>query len=183
MVSLQGQLLLAAPSMLDPNFERVVVLMVEHGEQGALGLVLNRPTEVSLGDAVASVSDAEVSVEARLRQGGPCEGPLMVVHRDADHAQAEVLPGVYFSTEQALVERLMRDPSGGAMYFAGYAGWGPGQVEGEIGAGSWLVTAGSAERVFGVEASAWTALVREVSKKALGARFDPKIIPPDPSVN
>ena len=182
-MTLQGHILLAAPSMLDPNFERAVVLMVQHNDEGALGLVLNRPTEVSLREAIAAVSDVDVEVDVELRQGGPCEGPLMVVHREQDHAQSEVLPGVFFSTEQDLVEQLMMDDSDSAMYFAGYAGWGPGQLEGEIGSGSWLVTEGSVERVFHLDHDVWTAMVRDESKRRLGDSMNPKAVPPDPSVN
>ena len=186
MENLQGQLLLAAPSMLDPNFERAVILMVEHGTSGALGLILNRPTQLSVHEAVEDGVESAQGVRQVLRKGGPCEGPLMVLHGDADSSQLEVMPGVHFATEQELVESVMtaHDPAGApAMFFAGYAGWGPGQLEEEIMAEAWLVVAAKPDEVFTAGPDSWSQLVRRLAKEAMRASINPNIIPPDPSVN
>src|SRR5437764_733950 len=100
MTSLQGQLLIASPKLLDPNFAQSVILMIQHNDEGALGLVLNRPLGMSVRSAWEQVSEIPCEIESPLLKGGPCEGPLMVVHTSAALSQVEVLPGVYFSTEK-----------------------------------------------------------------------------------
>ncbi len=206
MQNLQGQLLLAAPSMLDPNFERAVVLVVEHGESGAIGLILNRPTHLAVRDVVPAEVEVAQSVGQVLRKGGPCEGPLMVLHGDKASSQIEVVPGVHFATEQDLVEAVMRaaggaggsdgepeaessdhgqhdgDP-GQVLYFAGYAGWGPQQLEAEIAGEAWLVVPAAADEVFAADGRSWSRLVRTLAREAVRHSLNPKIVPPDPSVN
>lgn len=185
--------------MDDPNFGRAVVLMVEHGEQGALGLVLNKPTDVSvcdvLPDALAQLLDEPAGDDQALRHGGPCRGPLMVLHRCDEASQVEVFPGMHFATHDELVEMVLRQQaeansaSGGrssgrsVLYFAGYAGWGPGQLEDEIRRDAWSVVSGNAEAVFGVDGTLWTRLVRDAAQTALKRTMNPKIVPPDASLN
>ncbi|MEM1099195.1 MAG: YqgE/AlgH family protein [Planctomycetota bacterium] len=198
MTSLQGKLLLASPAMEDPNFGAAVVLMVEHGEEGALGLVINKPTTALVRDVLpdelqelVEASDADESDEQSLRHGGPCRGPLMVLHRCDEASQVEVLPGLHFATHQELVEIVLRDLVGAddsaaerrVLYFAGYAGWGPGQLEGEIEEDAWAVVSTDTDAVFGVDETTWTRLVRDVSKEALRRTMNPKIVPPDASLN
>ncbi len=181
--NLQGHLLLAAPSMLDPNFERTVILLVHHNDEGALGLVLNKPTPMRVRDALPASVEHGHEVEDVLRKGGPCEGPLMVLHGSAEASQVEVLPGVYFATEQDLVERVMESAEGRTMYFAGYAGWGPGQLEDEIAADAWMVLEGQPDEVFGAGHDTWSRLVRTLAKEAMKQQINPNIVPDDPSLN
>src|SRR5687767_11112387 len=97
MTSLQGQLLIASPKLVDPNFFHTVILLVQHNDEGALGLVLNRPLRTTVKEMWREVAeDEECEVEGPLHQGGPCEGALMVVHADAAEAEAQVTDGVYF---------------------------------------------------------------------------------------
>src|SRR5437660_1340859 len=100
MKSLQGQLLLASSRLPDPNFARTVILMVRHGEEGALGLVLNRPLETTVHEACSEVLETPCAAEGFLYQGGPCEGPLMALHTNADASDMDVIEGVYFTTER-----------------------------------------------------------------------------------
>ena len=196
MSNLQGKLLLASPAMDDPNFGRAVILLVEHGEQGALGLVLNKPTAVPvrdvLPDALRELLDESDNQPIALRHGGPCRGPLMVLHRCGAASQIEVLPGMHFATEEALVAAVLGeaaetddavDKGQRVLFFAGYAGWGPGQLEGEIADDAWAVLPGDVEAVFGVDVTTWTRLVREVSKDTLRRSMNPNIVPPDASLN
>src|SRR4051812_11769682 len=104
MKSLQGQLLIASPKLMDPNFFKSVVLVVQHGDGGALGLILNRRIDVTVQSAWGQVSEGTCEVEGNLHQGGPCEGPLMVVHGEESLGQLEVLPGIHFSTERESIE-------------------------------------------------------------------------------
>src|SRR3982751_5237695 len=103
MKSLKGHLLISSPRLMDPNFVRTVVLMVQHGEEGALGLILNRPLQATVRDVCEKVLETPCEIEAPLHQGGPCEGPLMVLHTDADGGiggEVEVMPGVHFTAER-----------------------------------------------------------------------------------
>src|ERR1700748_1927959 len=107
MKSLQGYLLVASPKLLDPNFSRSVVLIVQHNDEGALGLVLNRPLDTTIDMVWDQVSQVPCLRDDPLHQGGPCEGTLMVLHGDPSLSPVQVLPGVYFNTEKESVEQLI----------------------------------------------------------------------------
>src|SRR5688572_22739803 len=96
--SLQGQVLVASPDLLDPNFLRAVVLIVQHNEQGALGLILNRRTHAKLKQVWEQVSPQPCESEEYVHAGGPVEGPLMALHTNAELGESEVVPGLYIGT-------------------------------------------------------------------------------------
>ena len=138
--SLKGRLLVATPDMADPNFLGTVVLLLEHGPQGGLGLVLNRPTTTPLRTPLPRWSSL-ASAPATIFRGGPVE-PTAVIGLARAEAMPEdrwspVLPGLG-------VVDLRGEPGDGVIQalrvFSGYAGWGAAQVEGELSAGGWLVT-------------------------------------------
>jgi putative transcriptional regulator len=184
MNSLQGKLLIAAPQMDDPNFARSVLLMIQHDEEGAMGLILNRPLETTLQEALDQSGEEEAAgsdaPNLPLHQGGPCEGPLMVVHTHASVSQVEVMEGVHFSTERPNVEWLLENNQGPIKFFLGYAGWSPGQLEAEIEAGGWLTAAATAESVFADGENQWQRLHAQLT---LGRGLNPRIIPIDPRLN
>ena len=181
MTTLQGQLLIATTQLLDPNFMRCVVLIVQHGEEGSLGLVLNRPLALSVKEACEQVLDTEdCAVAGSMHQGGPCEGPLMVVHNHDTAGQTEVVPGLYFTTEREQIEWLLKNSHVATKFFVGYAGWGAGQLETELGSGSWLLAPATPVRVFEGGEEQWTRVIREVT---MGRWIDPKDLPDDPSLN
>lgn len=183
MTSLQGQLLIASPKLVDPNFFHTVVLIVQHNDEGALGLVLNRPLQTSVKDMWEQVAEEEAEVGGFLHQGGPMEGPLMVVHDDDLSAEIEVSQELYFCTSRDRVEKLMADGSAKMKFFVGYAGWTAGQLEAEMSESSWLTMPANAKLVFEGDEHLWTDLVRAISRKAVTHLVDPKRIPDDPSVN
>jgi putative transcriptional regulator len=164
----------------DPNFLHTVVLMIQHDREGALGLVLNQPLETSIAEAVAAVVEAPCRCEGHLYQGGPCEGPLMVVHTHPKAGEIEALPGIFFSTEQAKVEWLLENNSGPIKFFSGYAGWGAGQLEAELEAGGWYVLETQGPQIFEGGDHQWRQLVAQI---ALGHPVNPSIIPEDPRLN
>jgi putative transcriptional regulator len=183
MKSLKGQILLASARLQDPNFVRSVVFLVQHGEEGALGLILNRPLETTVRQVCDQVSAGACAVEGYMHQGGPCEGLLMVLHSQERFADAEVVPGVYFSTERDKIESIMETGEGESKFFVGYSGWGAGQLETEMEGGSWLTVPGTAPQVFlGGEAldEQWSRLTARVT---LSQYIDPERIPEDPSLN
>jgi putative transcriptional regulator len=176
----KGQLLIASPRLVDPNFAHAIVLMVQHGEDGALGLIVNRPLEVSVAEALEQVMEGEQTAPGTLYEGGPCDGPLMVVHCDPGASQIEIADGMHFTAERSQIETLVRNDSNPIRFFVGYAGWSPGQLERELQSGSWLIATADRLRVFTAGDKLWSRLVAELS---LRPWVDPERIPPDPSVN
>lgn len=140
MESLAGRLLLASPALFDPNFRRTVVLMTEHGDEGAAGLVLNRPSETAVAEAVPALAPL-VEEGAPVYVGGPVqrEAVLVLAEFDEPSEAASLVVGdvgfvggdVDFDLVAAATRRVR--------VFAGYAGWGAGQLEAELEEGSWLV--------------------------------------------
>jgi putative transcriptional regulator len=141
-----GSLLVAAPTLVDPNFARTIVLLLDTSESGALGVVLNRPTLLDVGDVLESWADLVVDPGV-LFQGGPVE-------TDSALAVARVAAGLAADDEPVGWRRVL-GPTGlvdldapveivaaalsAVRIFAGYAGWGAGQLEAEIEEGSWFV--------------------------------------------
>jgi putative transcriptional regulator len=180
MASTQGKFLLASPRLADPNFARTVVLMIQHNEEGALGLILNRPLEITVRQACEQSLGEECEVDEFLHQGGPCEGPLMVVHGNELEKDADVLPGVFFTTEKAKIEALLRQQIALARYFVGYAGWSAGQLEAEMEIESWIIADAVPAFIFEEQTNLWMKLMRG---RVLRQWVDPSRIPDDPTVN
>jgi putative transcriptional regulator len=128
--SLRGRLLVASPTLVDPNFARTVILMLEHTDEGAVGVVLNRPSEVLVGAALPEWDTFAVRPSVFF-VGGPVG------------ADTAICIGRSGGTDEVAVIDLERDPDDLApdevRLFAGYAGWGPGQLEDELGESSWFV--------------------------------------------
>jgi putative transcriptional regulator len=179
--SLKGLLLVASPALLDPNFRRAVVLVTEHTDEGAMGLVLSRPTPARVADAARPLA-ALVEEGARVFVGGPVEPAAVVVlaeFEDPSEAAALVFEDVGFvSADVADGEELPAVRR--ARVFAGYAGWGPGQLEAELEEPSWILEPAVPEDVFGDEPEGlWSGVLRRKGGQfALLATM-----PPDPSVN
>ena len=189
MKSLAGQLLLSSPRLVDPNFAKTVVLMVQHDGDGALGVVLNRALDVSVKDACSKVLETPCTLDGVIYHGGPCPGPLMVVHSDPSQAQIEVCRGAHFTTERHHIESLLQRTDIRHKFFIGYAGWAAGQLDAEMETGSWLTTPATADEVFDTDtdtdtdtdgARHWTRLTTQVT---VGRWVNPKMIPKDPKMN
>ncbi len=140
-----GTLLVAAPGLLDPNFRRTVVYIIEHRDRGSLGVVLNRPSETSLHEVLPTWAPLASRPEA-VFVGGPVDGrtALCLAALRAGHNPAEVAGLVAVRGPVALVD-LDGDPNAlaprlrGLRVFAGYSGWDAGQLDAEIGRGDWIV--------------------------------------------
>ena len=181
--STQGQLLLASPELLDPNFARAVVLMVEHSELGAMGLVLNRPSQTTLAAAWATVSDEPCSRSEPVFHGGPCEGPMMLLHANPSASQVQVVDGVHFTSDREDVERLVLCEDEPLKACVGYAGWSAGQLEQELQQGAWVVLPAEPEQIFHTSERTWTTLMQQKLRAEALRDIDPRLIPPDPSLN
>ncbi len=139
--------------------------------------------EATIEEAWSQVSELPCNAEGSLFQGGPCPGPLMVIHSDAALSQVEVCPGIFFNTDKESIEQLVTQCSGPLKFFVNYAGWGAGQLEGEIEAGGWVTTPAGPTQVFGDVEHLWHAVLKLADRRSRLAGIDPKLIPDDPSVN
>ena len=184
MEQLQGHLLVASPQMQEPNFHRTVILVVRDDDDGTMGLVLNRPLDVSIKTACEKILETPCAVEGVLHAGGPCEGPLMILNAgDAFGAAVgdlEVLPDVWFITNKEEIESLLAEGTNALKCFIGYAGWGAGQLDAEMEAGAWIAHPGTSEHVFSTDVRQWSKLMTQLT---LPNEIDPKRIPDDPSTN
>ncbi len=145
-----GSFLVAGRELRDPNFRETVVLVVEHGRrEGAVGLVINRPSAVDLSRVVGG--EAETAGADPVFLGGPVEPlelTLLMRSREPVERADPVFDDVFFSSDRGLLEELARSRSATFRAYAGYAGWAPGQLELEISVGGWHVMDGRAETLF-----------------------------------
>jgi putative transcriptional regulator len=183
MDSLRGMLLLAAPALKDPNFNRTVVYIAEHSEEGAMGLVLNRPSEAPIVDAIPDLTWVADTGDELVYVGGPvAPNGVIVLAEWTDPSQAVVLvdddlgfvPGDVEDTDQ-LAAAVRR-----ARVYAGHAGWGPGQLEDELAEEAWILESPLREELFSVDPEGlWSAVLRRKGREfALLSTM-----PPDPSLN
>ncbi len=178
--SLAGQLLLASPTLVDPNFARTVVLIGAHDADGAMGVVLNRPSTVTVGEAVPQLGAAGVSEPVYV--GGPVQPGAIVYLAEFDDPQDAgllVMGRIGFPGSDSDLDELADTTSRGRV-FAGYAGWGAEQLDAELANGDWIAQPALPEDVFTEEPEhLWSeVLTRKGGSYALIARM-----PLDPSVN
>jgi putative transcriptional regulator len=153
MNSLAGRILVAPPDLHDPDFAKAVILVVQHSEEQAFGVILNRPTDRTIRDAWGGTKRPECY--QWVYSGGPVPGPLFALHGDPSLAEIEVLPGVYYVLQKKNLERLLGRPGRTFKIFNSHAGWGPGQLERWIEAGRWAVAPATPRLVFDADTSLW----------------------------
>ena len=178
--SLKGHLLVAGPGLHDPNFRRTVVLVGEHGDEGALGLVLNRMTDSRVDDALPELAGLVDGADA-VHVGGPVQPSAIVVLAEFDEPERAgtlVLDDIGFLPSEVDPDALGELRR--ARVFAGYAGWGPGQLDGELREGSWIVEPAAPDDVFTTDPE---ELWSEVLRRKGGPFGILALMPPDPSLN
>jgi putative transcriptional regulator len=183
MKSLQGHFLIASPHLADTNFYKGVVLMIKHDEEGAFGLILNRPTENTVAEVWKMVSEEDVDCPQPIFLGGPVSGPLVALHRLKSAAEAEVLSGVYFAAHKDKLQKLVRQTTKAFRFFTGYAGWAGGQLEDELTAGGWLTAKAKKDLIFGEGDDLWEHVTRTIGETILNKAVKVKHVPDDPSLN
>ncbi len=165
----RGDLLISEPFLPDPNFERSVVYLCEHDENGSFGFVLNHQSEVKLQDVLEEIESAE----APIFIGGPVErNTLHFLHRSEELNQGAkeikngVLWGVNFEDLLSRINMHTLDFED-IKFFVGYSGWSPGQLEEEINANSWIIyKSASAQQVFDVNSKdLWKHVLNELGGK------------------
>jgi putative transcriptional regulator len=180
MDSLEGKLLIASPSLLDPNFKRTVVLVTEHTDEGAAGLVINRPSESVVADLVPQLEPL-VDEGEQVWVGGPVQpNAVLVLGEFVDPEEAAVplfgslgFPALDDPEEVVPVTTRRR-------VFAGYAGWGAGQLEEEVERDDWIVEPVQADDPF---TNAPEELWADVLRRKGGVYELVARMPDDPSVN
>jgi putative transcriptional regulator len=180
MESLRGKLLIASQALGDPNFERTVVLITEHGDEGAMGIVLNRPSEAEVAEVVPELD--RIASEEPIFVGGPVQPEALVVlgeFSNPDKAAWIVVSDVGLVSAQTDLDELPESVRRGRVY-AGFSGWAPGQLEDEIEEDSWIIEPPLPNELFPEDPSTlWSdVLERKGGEYALVARM-----PDDPSMN
>lgn len=178
-----GRLIVATPRMEDPNFTRTIVLVLDHDEDGALGIVLNRPLEVPLDDVLPGWGDVATEPSV-IFGGGPVE-PAAVIGLGRARVGApregwEPIIGRIRAVDPSADPALVATEVEAVRIFAGYAGWGPGQLEAELAEEAWFVLQSESEDPFTDDPDAlWTRVFRrQAGELRMLATF-----PPDPSMN
>lgn len=180
---LAGQLLVASRKLRDPNFSKTVVLMLEHNEDGALGVVLNRAVDRTIEEVWDAVEFDPCESQQALNQGGPVPGPLIALHTSEELSEKTVLPGLYLSMQKATVDPLVRQDEHPFRLYSGNSGWGGGQLEGELKEGGWLTAPAEAGDVFAAPDAIWERVTNRIALDILMPGIDPDGIPDDPSLN
>jgi putative transcriptional regulator len=179
--SLKGQLLIASSSLFDPNFRRTVVLVTEHTEEGAMGVVLNRPSPIAVADAVPHLAEL-ADEDDHVFIGGPVQSEAVVALAELDDeslAAAIAFDDVGFLPADGDPDELA--PSVRRLrVFAGYAGWAGGQLEAELEESAWILEPAATEDVFSSDPEdLWSAVLRRKG----GPYAVLALMPPDPSLN
>jgi putative transcriptional regulator len=176
-----GKLLIAEPFLSDGNFARAVVLVCEHSDEGTVGFILNKSTELTLGDLLPELYTPSLSVF----NGGPVQlDTLHMLHRmPKAFGGNEIAPGVFWGgSYEALQDAISNNvykPTDMKL-FVGYAGWSPGQLEKEVGEGSWLVADFDPKLLFDTDAqAAWKESIRSLGKDYQHLAF----LPTNPQLN
>ncbi|MEU3740378.1 YqgE/AlgH family protein [Streptomyces sp. NPDC032198] len=194
--SLTGRLLVATPALADPNFDRAVVLLLDHDEEGSLGVVLNRPTPVDVADILEGWGDL-AGAPGVVFQGGPVSldsalGVAVIPGEEGPAAGARTrsgrgepigwrrVHGAIGLVDLDTPPQLLAPALGSLRIFAGYAGWGPGQLEDELVEGAWYVVESEPGDVSSPDPERlWRAVLRrQRSELAMVATY-----PDDPSLN
>jgi putative transcriptional regulator len=183
MESLQGHLLVASPELRDPNFFHAVVLLVRHNDDGALGVILNRPSKTTIKEVWSELSDSPCESQLPLHLGGTVAGPLIALHADLASSEFEVAPGLCFSADPDAIQRLVSEPAEPLKLYVGYAGWSPGQLEVELEQGSWRTLAAAAGHVFPGHDHLWEHVMRQISGATIIDALRIKHVPADPTMN
>jgi putative transcriptional regulator len=184
MTSLKGHLLVATPQLLAPIFVRSVILMLDHSEEGAAGVIINRPTEANVAAIAEQVFEQASDWEKPISLGGPVPGPLIILHADEDLADQTILSGVFSTVDADKVREIVRRKVEPALTIANYSGWSPGQLEDEIATGSWVTFPARAALVFSMAAEdLWQVVMKEYNGRQLTDLLGIHGVPEDPRLN
>ena len=168
----RGMFLVARRALDDPNFGQSVVYLVEHGEDGTLGLIVNQSSDVSLSEAVPDIEDKQATLHV-LQYGGPVGLPmiLMLVRSElATEGMEHVSNGVYISSDRRVLDEVLATKKTGSevRFYIGHSGWAAGQLDFELKRGSWHVVAAGTDAIFSDKtASLWNRLIERLEPRGI----------------
>ncbi len=179
--SLAGHLLVAMPNMVDPNFEHSVTYICEHSAQGALGITINRPLDMELGDVLEQLSlhsAASEMLSQPVLRGGPVHSERGFVLHETDHnweGTTDVGHSIFVTTSRDILTDLAEGNGPKRLLMAlGYAGWGAGQLEEEIRQNAWLTVPASRELVFATPVEQrWRAAAQSIGIEPSSLMLNP----------
>jgi len=176
-----GTFLVATRKLMDPNFARTVVLLIDYDTDGAMGVVINRETELTLSDALPELEPPEAN-DGTVFLGGPVSPQgLVLIVRSAENPghSVRVIDEVWVSHSRDLLESLVADEEGKLEFrvYAGYSGWAPRQLDAEVARGDWHILPADANTVFSDRpARVWRALVPfEENPNVTGTFLEPRL--------
>ena len=162
-----GMFLVASRTLYDPHFGESVVYLIEHGEDGTLGLIVNRSIDISLSEAVPDIEDEQATAH-RLYYGGPVGQSMLFMllrSESATEGMAHVADDVYISTDPRVLDEALatRKSASELHFYTGHSGWGSGQLEFELAQGSWHVVKADTDAIFSGETnSLWNWLIEQL---------------------
>lgn len=180
---LTGHFLVASRYLRDPNFARSVVLMIHHNHEGAMGVVINRSSDKTVREVWEMIGNDPCDRDDFIFIGGPVPGPLVALHSVEAFSQHEVLPGVHVATHKDALDRIVRKKDASMRLYSGHAGWGSGQLEGEMEAGGWLSTRATVEDVFANHETIWKTVTQRIGLEIMVPKVAREHVPRDPSLN
>lgn len=185
---LQGRFLVAAPALEGTPFARTVVLVLQHNEQGAFGVILNRPANEQLKQSWRQVIGQTEMAEAlgmleHLQEGGPKGGPVIVLHPIAALGEMEVDPGVFISATSEIISKIIRSGDSRYRIYCGVASWTSKQLASELAQGLWYLMDGDSSIVFSNQEFIWEQSLLQYGRSILCDILNVKELPPDPSLN
>ena len=180
----KGIFLVATPSLRDHNFRQTVILLCEHGEEGALGVVVNRPTKINITEVLPQIPILE-GQKHMVFSGGPVQrNHLLILYRTPEEPENthHVFNGVYLGGNMATLEEIVKNPFSPDNFraFMGYSGWAPGQLENEMESDSWLTLPADSSFMFDWDHTrVWTDILQ-----SLGTQYQIyRDMPIDPQMN
>jgi putative transcriptional regulator len=180
---LAGHFLVASRYLRDPNFAKSVVLMIQHDAEGAVGVVINRPAEKSIREVWDTLKYDPCERDDVIYIGGPVPGPLVAVHTLEPFSEREVLAGVHVAMHRDAIDVIVRRKDVSLRLYSGHAGWGSGQLEGELEAGGWLTTEATREEIFADHETIWKSVTERIGLEIMAPDIGEKFVPTDPSLN
>ncbi len=183
MNSLASKLLVAVPQLSDENFRHAVVLLLEHTPQGALGLVLNQPSEMPLDDLWRRLANRPSKAQGVLHRGGPVEGAVVALHTRSEWANSQVAAGLFLTHQKSELAQVFDHGTSPLRVFSGCSGWGPGQLERELAEGSWFVCDLDPAGLFDEPDRMWREVVERIGRRIVLNEADYGRLPPSPELN
>jgi putative transcriptional regulator len=164
----KGKFLVASKQLRDPQFFETVVLLIEYDSQGAMGLVINRPTTVKLSKVLPEIEGLQKRSDTIYLGGPVAKNQLMLLIRTNSPPEGSrlVFKDIYISSSQTIIEKMIDNPDTPERFrvYAGYAGWAPGQLDREVSRGGWHILRADEESVFDKTPSEiWPELIRRSS--------------------